>query len=39
MLTCLHILSQIELMDKVSAKPIEGAIKQPIVEDQTNLGL
>jgi hypothetical protein len=32
----LQILSQAEPMEEIGVEPIEGAINQPIVEDQTN---
>jgi hypothetical protein len=38
-LRCLQILSQAELVEEVGVELVEGAINQPIVEDQTNLGL
>jgi hypothetical protein len=38
-LTCFQILNQTELVEEGGAEPIEGAINQPIVEDQANLGL
>jgi len=33
MLTCLHILNQVEHVEKTSAKHVERTIKQSIVED------
>jgi hypothetical protein len=38
-LTCIQILSQAKPMEEISTKPIKKAINQPIIEDQTNLGV
>lgn len=34
-----HILNQAELVEEANVEPIEGAINQPVGEDQVNLGL
>jgi hypothetical protein len=38
-LTCFQILNQTKLVEEGGVEPNEGAINQPIVEDQANLGL